>query len=362
VKLVHKSPLLDLVGWYTLVPKTGPTALHLPIHQQISAVNESAVLLGFHIEDILSPAAGDPLPITIYESNMEAEDSAKEPAEGEDREMKDAEAPARMVLRFRKLPYTTETGEAEMIAMQFIREGGANAMVDTTERHILEQFDKKIAVDDGKGKRRAVAYDEAKQQQQQATSRKEAPDQSTAVTNPDANLDRVEAEYMAALQAKFNAVKMMKSRLALLIAYLQRLPLGGAPADQAQQQQKQPSFPPSTTTAATTTPSNTILRHIQALVTNLDLVAPAEQATLEREMQREANDVHLLSMLSDLLSSVSQVREAGKKFSVLDMSRHNRQGRGGGGLAPLTAPPFDPGFGVPPGEIGVGGGDAEPGF
>ncbi|KXX80242.1 COP9 signalosome complex subunit 6 [Madurella mycetomatis] len=333
MKLVHKSPPLDLVGWYALVPKAGPTALHLPIHRQISAVNESAVLLGFHVEDILSPTAGDPLPITIYESNMEAQDSARD-AEGEDKEMRDAEVPAKMVLRFRKLPYTTETGEAEMIAMQFIREGGANAMVDTTERHILEQFDKKIAVDDGKGKRRAVAYDESKQPRKEPATASAAAEQPEQTASPDANLTRAEAEYMSALQAKYNAIKMMKSRVSLIITYLQRL------------QSPDPSG---------VAPSNTILRHIQALVTNLDLVAPAEQATLEHEIQRETNDVHLVSLISDLVSSVNQVREAGKKFSVLELSRHGRQGRGGG----PGAAGFDPGFmplGHLSGEVVHGGG------
>ncbi|KAK4041896.1 hypothetical protein C8A01DRAFT_44987 [Parachaetomium inaequale] len=342
MKLVHKSPALDLVGWYSLVPKTGPAALHLPTHHQISAYNESAVLLGFHIEDMLAPGSGDPLPITIYESNMEAEDSKD--AEGEDKEMKDAEAATKMVLRFRKLPYTTDTGEAEMIAMQFIREGGANATVDSTEKHILEQFDKKIAVDDGKGKRRAVAYEEK--------SKKETPTTSAeqAATNPDANLSRAEAEYMSALQARYNAIKMMKSRLALVITYLQRLP---------------PDFTAGTKTTSEaadlarasngqhTTPSNNILRHIQALVTNADLVAPAEQATLEREIQRETNDVNLISMISDLVSSVNEARDAGKKFHVVESARHARQGRAaaaGGGQydSPLLGADFGPG--------GLGGG------
>jgi COP9 signalosome complex subunit 6 len=323
VRLVHKSPALDLVGWYSLVPKTGPTAQHLPIHRQISAHNDSAVLLGFHIEDMLTPASGDPLPITIYESNMEADDSRE--AEGEDKEMKDAESATNMVLRFRKLPYTTETGEAEMIAMQFIREGGANATVDGTEKHILEQFDKKIAVDDGKGKRRAVAYEES------SKSKKDAPTPSAdqpGATNTDANLTRAEAEYMSALQAKYNATKMLKSRLNLLITYLQHLPpsftAGNQPTSEAAAQAL-------ASNGQHTPPSNTILRHIQALVTNADLVAPAEQATLEREIQRETNDVNVISMISDLVASVSEVREAGKKFLVVDSQRQARQGRAGGG-------------------------------
>ena len=330
VKLVHKSPALDLVGWYSLVPNTGPADLHLPIHRQISAYNESAVLLGFHIEEMLAPASGDPLPITIYESNMEADD--RRDAEGEDKEMRDAGAAAKMVLRFRKLPYATETGESEMIAMQFVREGGANATVESGEKQILEQFDKKVAVDDGKGKRRAVAYEESSKSKKGVTStagEQTAPD-------PDANLTRAEAEYMSALQAKYNAIKMMKSRLALVITYLQRLPPDFTSGSQTTSEAADFAR---ASNGAHTIPSNTILRHIQALVTNADLVAPAEQATLEREIQRETNDVNLISMISDLMSSVSEVREAGKKFHVVESARNSRQNRAGGS----SGPQFDSG-------------------
>ncbi len=324
MKLVHKSPALDLVGWYSLVAKTGPAALHLPIHRQISGFNDSAVLLGFHIEDMLAPSAGDPLPITIYESNMEADDGRD--ADGEDKEMKDAEAATSMVLRFRKLPYTTETGEAEMIAMQFIREGGANAAVDSGEKQILEQFDKKVAVDDGKGKRRAVAYEES------SKSRKDTAIASTSATeqttDPDVNLTRAEAEYMSALQAKYNAINVMKSRLALVTTYLQRLPPAFTAGTQTTSEAAEAAL---ASNNQHTVPSNTILRHIQALVTNADLVAPgADQGALSLEIQRETNDVNLISMIASLTASVNEVREAGKKQYIVEAARISRRGQGGG--------------------------------
>jgi len=315
---VHKSPQLELVGWYSLVPKTGPTPLHLPIHNQIIAQNESAVLLGFHVEDILHPVAGDPLPLTIYESNMEADDTVREDAGGEDKEMKDSEGPGKMTLRFRELPYTTETGEAEMIAMQFIREGGANASLDDAERRILEQFDKKIAVDDGKGKRRAVAQAES--------SKGKAVDDSTAKVgrkDKDANLSKSEAEYMSALQTKFNAIKMMKSRVDLIVGYLQKLPpdfvSGKLTTPEAAEAAR-------ASNGTYTVPSNRILRQIQALVTNIELATPAHQATLEREILKETNDVNLVSLLAELVASVSEVREAGKKFAVVEAAKKSRQG------------------------------------
>ncbi|KAK3324595.1 hypothetical protein B0T19DRAFT_477472 [Cercophora scortea] len=326
MRLVHKSPPLDLVGWYALVPKSGPNELHLPIHEQlIKNYNESSILLGFHVDGILHPVAGDPLPLSIYESNMEIDDSD---ASGEDKEMRDSEAPTKMVTKFRQLPYTTETGEAEMIAMQFIREGGANATATATasEKRILEQFDQKVPVDEGKGKRRAV---------ETTTNTSTAPSSTskTATTNIDANLTKAESEYMSALQAKCNAVKMMKSRVDLVVAYLQKLPPTFA---EGKQSLSDAADEARASGGRYTTPSNNILRQIQALATNINLATPGQKTNLQKEILQESNDVHLIELIADLLTSVSDVREVGKKFAVVESarihrSRHHVGGGGGGG-------------------------------
>lgn len=317
MRQVHKAPQLDLVGWYALVPKTGPTPLHLPIHRQILTQNESAVLLGFHVDDVLRPQAGDPLPLTIYESNLEAADNA-DAQEGEDQEMKDSsDTQTRMTLKFRERPYTTETGEAEMIALQFIREGGARAhAADGSGERIAEQFDKKIAVTDGKGKRRAVVSEEAKSSSQPESS---SAGKNTTTASKDANLTKSEAEYMSALQAKYNAIKMMKTRVDLVVAYLEKLPPDFVAGNQTSEQAAQ--------TAANgqyTTPSNNILRQIQALVTNIELATPLQKNTLAKEILQETNDVNLIALISDLVSSVAEVREIGKKFSVVESARNHK--------------------------------------
>jgi COP9 signalosome complex subunit 6 len=282
VKLVHKSPQLDLVGWYTLMDKYGPTPEHLPIHQQILDANDSAVLVGFHLDQILNPAPGNPLPLTIYESNQEAEDASKNAAvEGEDSEMKDPDVAATMALRFRELPYTTETGEAEMIAMQFIREGVAKVSVETSHT---------VAAKKGKGK---------------ATS---ASEESAQAVSEDANLTREELERIAALQTKGNALKMMRDRIALLIAYLETHSAkhGQAASDKTGQ------------------PSNSILRQIQALVTNVELVTPARQESLQKELLSESNDVKLIGLVTDMLDSLNEMRNVGKKFAVVEQAKTQR--------------------------------------
>lgn len=309
VKQVHKDPALDLVGWYSLVPKSGPNKLHVPIHDKILCRNDSAVLLGFHAEDVINPGAGDPLPITIYEGNMEAVEGA---ADSEDAEMKDVSAPAapRQPLKFRELPYTVDSGEAEMIAMQFIREGAGTASLDSAEKHIVEQFEAKIAVDDGKGKRRAVA---PTLPTLPIRSSKLPHSRDGNSLDKNAKLSKAEVEYMSALQNKFNAIKMMRSRIGLVIAYLESLPAGGAASQ----------------------PSNRILRLVQALVTNVELASPEQDAALEEEMLQGVIDVGLIKLIASLVTSVNDVRETGKKFSTVESmkSGKTRGGHGDGGHA-----------------------------
>ncbi|KAM7198141.1 hypothetical protein V8F33_005199 [Rhypophila sp. PSN 637] len=319
MRQVHKSPQLDLVGWYALVPKSGPTAKHLPICSQILARDESAILLGFHIDHVLRPTPGDPLPLTIYEASLEADDGSGGGGADGDKEMKDSGTTDTRVLKFRELPYTTETGETEMIALQFIREGGAHGAAAGATERILEQFDKKIAVTDGgKGKRRAVT-------QGGQSSKGKGPDESSSAgagattANKDANLTKSEAEYMSALQAKFNAVKMMKSRVDLVVAYLEKLAPGFVAGTQTPEQAAAEAAG-----GKYTSPSNNILRQIRALVTNIELATPAQKNALAKEILQETNDANLIALISDLVTSVSEVREAGKKFAVVESARNHK--------------------------------------
>jgi COP9 signalosome complex subunit 6 len=76
---------------------------------------ESAILLLFHPE--LVSAGGDGrLPLTIYET-VWTSDSTMD-VDGVDRNQS---------LKFRELRYTVETGEAEMIGIDFVARGGGNA-------------------------------------------------------------------------------------------------------------------------------------------------------------------------------------------------------------------------------------------
>jgi COP9 signalosome complex subunit 6 len=302
VKDVHKVPALDLVGWYTILPTSGPQPAHLPIHRQIlDNYNESAILLGFHPSVVLDGPAGGKLPITIYESNYEVEEPTEDGSE--DKEMKDGEP--QLGLRFQELPYVVETGEAEMISVDFVARGGGNAIaVDGTV--------KKAAQDDPKGKGKT-----------RASQKSQDHDDAAAKSEDQHNLSREDDELIASLTAKANAIKMLQSRIDLISVYLRNLP---------------PSYISSTVPEGIEpddqkyTPVNhTVLRSIQALLTRLSLLIPADSAAFEQELLSEQNDVNLVNLLSIITNSIKEVREIGKKSAIVESGK-NAKNKGGQGL------------------------------
>ncbi|KXJ92209.1 hypothetical protein Micbo1qcDRAFT_233507 [Microdochium bolleyi] len=296
MKMMYKSPQLDLVGWYTVLPRTGPTASVLPIHNWVlSEHNESALLLAFHPEEAVSHSAGSKLPLTIYESNWEADEP--KPDAGEDKEMKDGEAP--LQIRFRELPYSVETGEAEMISMDFVARGAGNATV------VQPRDTKKPAATktetDPKGKQPAT----------QGTKEDEQDASDEHILSND------EEEMIAALTAKANAIKMLQSRINLLTTYLERLPASFKSGEKPMSSEHQAA------SGENTIPSYTILRAIQALSDRLSLLAASSDAStgLEQEMLSEANDVHLMELLNDVMQSVTEARGIGKKHGVIESAK-----------------------------------------
>lgn len=130
-KDVHKVPALELVGWFTTSPATGPETQHVPIHQQIlSDYNETAVLLAFHPSGVSrGSAVGGKLPLTIYESIHESGKADAQVGGGGAMEIEDQQAPqvSQLDLRFRELSYSVETSEAEMISVDFVARSGGIA-------------------------------------------------------------------------------------------------------------------------------------------------------------------------------------------------------------------------------------------
>lgn len=300
VKDVHKVPALDLVGWFTVLPASGPQPHHLPLHMQIlKGYNESAILLGFHPSAVSNGSIGGKLPITIYESNLEADslptksNEAGDPNETTDQEMKDGEEEP-LKLKFKELSYSVETGEAEMISVDFVAKGGGNA----------------TAINNALKKNPAALSHRGLQ--------KKAEEKQPSFAEQDI-LSSEEQELIASLTAKVNAIKMLHSRIALLTAYLEKLPPSyittGVESSDAM-----------ISNDSHTQVNHSILRSIQALLHRLNLLMPANSTAFEEEVIAEQNDVHLVDLLSSMTQSISDAKELGRKFHVLETAKGPKKG------------------------------------
>ncbi|KAH7061201.1 hypothetical protein B0J12DRAFT_564978 [Macrophomina phaseolina] len=321
-KTVYKSPALDLVGWFTLGAPAGPEPHHLSIHEYIQNVhNETALLLLFHPESVLEGnATGGKLPLTIYESLWEGSGGNDKPTSMDI----DGGAPGQgKQLKFRELTYSVETGEAEMIAVDFVAQGGGNATAVDQARKVSVAAVEGSSKGKSKGKMKAEVEAPA------------ADDDTVPLTSED-------EELLASLTAKSNAIKMLRARINLLQSYLSDLPpsyLTDAEISQAKNPPEQPH--------------HEILRSIQALLSRLPLLAPPDRDTFAREAAEQRADVELTNMLASITGSLCAASELGKKFAIVDSARNNRRINSGS-----IGAPFGVGSGRPPFDLdGSGGGN-----
>ncbi|GLA50538.1 hypothetical protein AnigIFM63604_006832 [Aspergillus niger] len=272
-KDVHKAPALDLVGWWSTAPPSGPNTVHLPIHRQIlHNHNESAVFLAFHpslVQDASSN--GGKLPVTIYESVYEGENATENSktmqVDGEEQSL---------TIRFRELPYSVETGEAEMIGVDTVARTARNAAADTQGTASLTK---------------------------QSAGKEPSKDQSE-VLSPE------EEELIASLTTRLNAIKTLESRISLIKSYVASISTSD------------PETPNSTTTL-----SHPILRNTNALLSHLSLLTPDEQSAFTAEAIAQSNDVHLVSLLGQLGQSISAMRELGKRTALMNSVRRTMMSR-----------------------------------
>ncbi|THX30693.1 hypothetical protein D6D10_08585 [Aureobasidium pullulans] len=289
-KDVHKAPPLDLVAIFTLAPPSGPLPEHVPILQQLQhSYNDSLMLLLFHPQTILDGSlTGGKLPISIYETYYEpgsegAEKGLQVDGWGMGRQLQ---------MRFRQLPFEVETGEAEMIAVDFVAKGSGSATVQNS------------AAPPAKGKARAEES-----------------------TSTDVQLSAEDEEVMSSLTAKYNAIKMLHQRINLIRAYLAELP---------------PSYltDASLPVGVSDPPLNhQLLRSISAMLARLPLLAPPTtqssasttipatgipQSSIATASTQEQSDVHLVSLLASITRSVAQAKEMGSKYSIVQKAKADK--------------------------------------
>ena len=322
-KDVHKVPALDIAGWFTLCPESGPTLALLPIHKQYLSQNESSLLLAFHPSAISSSAASSSngkLPLTIYETVYEGE-----PTKQDDSMQIDGEDTSG--LRFRSIPYTIETDETEMIAVDYVAKGGGNAVAVAVASADAEAPASPEAKEreDRKGKRRADEPLEARKAVNDTTV--------TNILNPE------EEDQIASLTTRLNSVQMLQSRLSLLSTYINSLP---------------PTNLSDPESEAILDPANLPhLRNIKALITRLSLLSPHSDTSastlsttsvrvtavptqsqidpLTDAQQAQTNDVNLSSLLALLGQDVQGLSELGRKFAIVEAAKQSKGKKMGGG-------------------------------
>ncbi|KAL8736127.1 MAG: hypothetical protein Q9181_002517 [Wetmoreana brouardii] len=307
-KEVNKEPALELVGWFTAAPSTGPEIQQVSIHQQIiHNYNETPVLLAFHPTDVLAGAGqGGRLPLAIYESVYEGTQSAGKAGGHEtdgDRSMDVDGQDGPLDLKFRELPYSIETGEAEMISVDFVARGGGNATsIDASTKQ--------------KDKAQASQAPVAEGPPTAARSQQEMK-----ALNDSSILSPEDDELITSLTARANAVKMLHTRIELLKTYLTSLPpsylTDASVADGAVTEEA--------TISGQVETNHAILRSIQALVHRLPILTPADGVAFEHESLAEKSDVSLVALLGQLTKGTKEIREIGKKFDIVNSAKQRRR-------------------------------------
>ncbi|KAF2875335.1 hypothetical protein BDV95DRAFT_486975 [Massariosphaeria phaeospora] len=339
-KDVHKQPQLDIVGWFTLGPASGPESHILPIHSRISDVyTESPILFLFHPAEALSEAtSAGKLPLTLYESVYETSTGGPN-----DKAMDIDGAVHSKALKFRELVYSVETGEAEMIGVDFVARGGGNATAVDGSAAAPSKGNAAAAEEDKGRKTRGKQKEKAKD---------ESIDDSAALTAED-------EELLSTLTAKINAIRMLSRRIALLRSYLSTLP----PSYLSDASLPLSSSTPPPTTHAALPLNHSILRSISATLARINVLAPPDAASFALESEQESSDVQLVNLLSAITNSVSAAKDLGRKNYVVENAKHQKSrtmgvgmfGGGGGGGG-------HDGMGGGGGFEGVGGGGGGRGY
>jgi COP9 signalosome complex subunit 6 len=257
----------------------------------------------FHPSDADSEAtAAGKLPLTLYESIYENATGGLN-----DKAMDIDGAVQNRTLKFRELVYSVETGEAEMIAVDFVARGGGNATaVDGSTAAVSKPESSKAEEDKGK---------KAKGKQKEKEKRDDTIDETTVMTVED-------DELLSTLTNKMNAIRMLSRRLSLIRTYLASLP---------------PSYLSDSSLPVNPEPSSDhplplnhpILRSISAMLARINILAPPDAGAFTLESQQEASDVQLVQLLSAITNSVSAAKDLGRKSSVVENSK--AQGRRGMG-------------------------------
>lgn len=200
-------------------------------------------------------------------------------------------------IRFRALPYSVETGEAEMITMDTITRTGKNAAIRESKPATES---KKTDEKNGTSKTKAKGEEEPPLLSPEDEERK-----SSLPISPLINATN-ESTVIASLTTRLNAIRTLQSRISLIKTYVTILTAEDAKPEHL---------------------SHPILRHINSLLSQLSLLTPHEQSPLFAETQRQHEDVLMVSMLGQLSQHIRAMRDLGKKTATLHNARQSAMTR-----------------------------------
>ncbi|MCJ1307928.1 hypothetical protein MMC25_001576 [Agyrium rufum] len=334
---VHKDPQLQLVGWFTTAPTAGPQEGHLGIHRALMAFMDPSLLLAFHPASVLEgDVVGGKLPLTIYEGITEGGDALPAESDISVMQIEGQDNVGAASVKFREIPYAVETGEAEMIGVDFVARGGGNA---TAVDGITTQTSKKPVTNGDSAAGQSVAS-----QPNGMTD--------TSLLSPE------DEELLAALTTRTNAVKMLHSRIQLFKTYLSNLP----PCYLNQESPSSTSSQPQNSSTSTPTPSTTteinfpLLRSINALASHLPIVIPADSNAYQDESLAEKSDVSLVSLLGSIGKSAGAMKTLGSKYAIVESVKKDKAAKTlGGGRGFDGFPGMGEGMGWDGSQLAEGG-------
>jgi COP9 signalosome complex subunit 6 len=120
------------------------------------------------------------------------------------------------------------------------------------------------------------------------------------------------------LLAKANAIKMLKSRLAVITAFLQ----SQAPPNGSASYLTDASIPKSSSTLG---PADLeIIRSAAALSSQLNLVPPSDLLAFDEELIKEQTNVELVVLLSTLTKRVNEVVALGNRRALMERGKKKK--------------------------------------
>jgi COP9 signalosome complex subunit 6 len=126
------------------------------------------------------------------------------------------------------------------------------------------------------------------------------------------------------LQTKYNAIKMLRERLALITNYLKSQPASYLTDSKIKPGTINPQ------------PNYEILRAINALAGRLQVMSLEDLLGLQKEVEKTRTDAELVNLLSSLTQNVIDVKLLGKHWQMIENKRRGEKGAADSDLKSLV--------------------------